>query len=75
MGSPRHLNLVRYESTVGAGLPAVAALARLAAANDPVRRVRGVSREDANRRALSLSLLSNVRARAKARFGLSRGCL
>lgn len=41
VGSPRHLNLVRYESTVGAGLPAVAALARLAAANDPVRRIAG----------------------------------
>jgi len=42
VGAPqRHPHLCRHESTVGAGLPVIAALQRLQGANDPVRKVAG----------------------------------
>ncbi|KAG8456929.1 hypothetical protein KFE25_003756 [Diacronema lutheri] len=41
IGSPRALHAVRHESTVGAGLPVIAALSRLLGANDPVSKIAG----------------------------------
>jgi len=41
VGHPIRHNSVRHESTVGAGLPAIAALNRLSMANDEVRKIAG----------------------------------
>lgn len=41
VGYPVRHNAVRHESTVGAGLPAIAALNRLSMANDKVRKIAG----------------------------------
>lgn len=40
-GQPRFVDRVRHESSVGAGLPAIAALQRLVMANDPVKKISG----------------------------------
>jgi len=41
VGTPRDPRYVRHESTVGAGLPAIAALNRLVMASDPVKKIAG----------------------------------
>lgn len=41
MHAPAHRHRLRYESTVGAGTPMVATLARVVASGDPVRQIQG----------------------------------